>query len=546
MTGMLRAGAVHYHALPPTAFDEDWGIGREPALRWFSRACADSERLTSHKPCGAPTYDARRKTLLTRDEYVGWAYEGSRKDQTVGCYFSPNLFYRWRNQAQLTGFCANWIEIDTKGHGALSEAREKTLLAEVGDALWKSGLPMPTSVVLTGSGGVHLYWLYKEPVMSKSAAHRESLLGHWRTLNQTLVNALERSREAQGYLEWAVDRSASNNPTGVMRLPGSVHAKTGRSVQYLRGGKRVDFSTFAKDLGLSVKAPTAPVVQQKKPSVVQQLKKPAIPARHQPHIPSSASREPGVAQGYDSPVQQRILRLIMEQWEAFLAHRQQVPVGQRDLTAFHLYNCARRVMPDEQAWAYIERLNERYIGLPMAKLKAYLSTASQKVYYYALPTLRRVLCEELGLPLRFPKTSGTGPLSASEIAKRQSKAGQRTSTTLRQRTVERLVADLAALCQQGVRTAELTKAMAQRHTEVSRATLYRYWDAVMNVLSRKETPTLKELVQSVRECLNRYPFSYNATGESGGFGSVPEPGVFQFVSEAPVLLIPPWKYQDSS
>lgn len=518
MNGTVRAGAVCYTAMPPKAFDDDWLIGREPALRWFSRADRESERLTGHKPCGAPAYGARR-TTLTRSDYLDWAYNDERCFRTSGCYFSPNLFYRWRNQKQLTGFCANWIEIDTHGHATLDADGARRVLEEVAKALWDAALPLPTSLVTTGSGGVHLYWLYNAPVMSVSKDHREALLVHWRRLNATLVSALEASRQRRGFTGWAVDRNASNNPSGVMRLPGSSHGKTGREVIYYRGGERVIFERFAQALGLREKAPKPPtpqraragapagVVQRGCKIVVQQRLSTSAPTPER--LPTPA---PGEAQGYDSPGQRQVIRTLIHQWERYLVRQGCVPQGQRDLTAFHLFNCARRVMDADAAWAYIIEINDRHIRLPRAQLERYLSTAREKVYFYALSTLKRQLVEDMGLPLHFP--APRRPMARKQITQRQARAGRRTSQQLRRSTLDQLVRDARTLLNQGLRVAQLTKARVLRVTEVSRATLYRHWDRLMSALRQQEVPTLAELFQSAQGCLTRSPSSYNAAGEA--------------------------------
>lgn len=539
MTPMIRVGAYHYNALPATAFDRDWQIGQEPALRWFSRACGVSGKLTSFRPGGAPSYDTRRTTFYTREDYLTWAYADEQSSPTAGCYFSPNLFYQWRKQAQLKGFCANWLEIDTKGHDALSEKAAAKVEAEVAEVLWNSGLPMPTCMVLTGSGGIHLYWRYDAPVMTQSRHHREQLLAHWRTMNQQLVKTFEACRKSRGYLDWFVDRAASNNASGVMRVPGSLHGKTGRIVQYLRGGETYPFETFAQTLGLKAKAPKADETittsrLSPKPPVERNAQ---VYVDYKRQVPASRNNaEKGQAQGYDSPAQQRLFQSIMVQWEAHLkAIGGLRPREGRDLTVFHLYNCARRIMSPELAWSYIERINRQYVHYSEHQLRAYLGTAMQKIYYYSTTKLLHILRTEPKLRLVFAfGDSRRERLTPQEVAERQSNAGKVTSQRLRERSLRALVGGLTQLLGDGRRSEALTKTEALRTTGLSRATVYRYWDAALAEIRKLEIPTLSDLFSAAQKCLNRSPLSYNAQRVALGGVSLPSPCVALSVTHCPI------------
>lgn len=548
---LIQAGGLFYNSLPAHTFDEDWTIpSDQEVMRWFCRACSATEKLTTHVPSGQ-TAKFKRKSF-SRREYLTYAY-GEYGEETGGCYFSPNLFYGWRNQKTLQGLTANWLEIDIADHAALDGKTSDEVIAEIGNTIHRSGLPLPTSMVTTGSGGLHLYWQYTKPVFTKTLSHRAQLIQHWHLIAKRLVDTLEETRISLGRKGWAVDKAASKNPAGLMRLPESVHAKTGRVAEYFRGGNRIAFEHFAQALGSRTPAPVAPKTpattsEQRTPlaarTVTSDTVKPErnikpmggtqrtfLPVRPTAY-PTFESRPQGVAQGFDTIGQRYVLRDVMSQWERHLANTGKVRKGQRDLTAFHLYNSARRVMSASEAWSYIERLNERYIGLPLVQLKSYLSSAAAKTYYYSLPRLRTILVEELGLPIFFQQTTSRKRQSETQIRHAQARAGRKTSKTRANATLTELVSAIKDVMhtyttQEGkaCRTRKLVAADVLANTRLSKATVYRYWRQALTTVQRTEIMTLPELVQTVRTCSKvvrgfesqLLPLTYITLGEVSGF-----------------------------
>ena len=195
--------------------------------------------------------------------------------------------------------------------------------------------------------------------------------------------------------------------------------------------------------------------------------------------------------------------------------------GYRDLTAFHLFNCAKRVMSPDASWDYITQINKRFIGLGDQQLRTYLSSVMQKTYFYGLTRLKKILTEELDLPIRFPaKGSGTKTTrqSAAQTKRNQAKAGRVTAKQRKQTSLDTLLAEIEALCSAGQRVRQISKAMVLETTKLSRATLYRHWEQALQVAQRKECPTLPELVTAVRESfyhlsLIRYQGPISACGK---------------------------------
>lgn len=372
--------------MPPAAFDTDWGIGKEPALRWLCRACYTRNELTDHQACGSPSYDPKRETV-TRQEYMLDVNSGEFNSKTNGVYFTPNLFYRWRNQKHLNGLVAHWLELDVKGHVALTEDESQRLLSEVADVLGQSGLPSATSLVTTGSGGVHLYWMYDEPQMTQSTKHREKLIERWREMSKRISSRFEETRQRIGYKDWSVDLAASHNPSGNMRLPSSLHHKTWREVEYYRGGLKFAPQQLVDALGFEWQYPHG----EKFKSAAKRFTQAPAPLPRLTTQPKRQAPPPtktaGIAQGFDSSGQQYWIRGLIKQLGDYLAMVKPDLKGKRDLTAFQIYNMANRVMGAKEAWDYIVKLNRSYIGLTDSELKAFLSTANKTVYYYGMRRL---------------------------------------------------------------------------------------------------------------------------------------------------------------
>jgi len=369
--------------------------------------------------------------------------------------------------------------------------------------------------------------------MSRSASHSRALLKHWRTLANTLVTTMDESREKLGYTGWTVDKSASNNPTGLMRTPGSIHHKTGRVVTYLKGGAKVDFNSFAQALNLDVQAPALPSLTFKEDDAANDVAKPkstfvrktrtvgqlmarTANANGALYTGSSKSgagfgtREKGQAQEFDTIGQRFALKDIMRQWEQCLVQSGVVQEGARDLTVFHLYNCARRLMDVKDAWQYITDINDRFVRLTDGQLKSYLSTAQSRIYYYSLPRLKRIMTQEIGLPIVFPERPLKVKQGLSVIKRRQSSAGRQTA---KQRAISSQViveAAMKRLCVSGQQLAQLSPASIVKQTKLSRATVYRHWAKARQALQAKELPSLREVLVAAAKVSHMLVRPYSA------------------------------------
>ncbi|MEN9780736.1 MAG: hypothetical protein RL014_1884 [Pseudomonadota bacterium] len=140
-----------------------------------------------------------------------------------GGYFTPANFYvtseqRFRRTgAQVAAVKALWLDIEgavTKGgyDGPVAVAAAMAKFVE------SAGL-QPSLVVLTGSGGLHAYFVLDE----------ELRLDQWRCLAAGLVAAADKHG-------LRIDSPVTRDPSRIMRAPGSIHAKTGRTVLAYRTG----------------------------------------------------------------------------------------------------------------------------------------------------------------------------------------------------------------------------------------------------------------------------------------------------------------------
>jgi len=93
----------------------------------------------------------------------------------------------------------------------------------------------PNLIVLSGTG-LHAWWLFKEPCVFGSDGEREDVLGRWRTLQaDTSVLFAER-----GY---RIDATA--DLARVLRIPGTVHQRTGNVVAVLEADQFTQTARYA-------------------------------------------------------------------------------------------------------------------------------------------------------------------------------------------------------------------------------------------------------------------------------------------------------------
>jgi hypothetical protein len=150
-------------------------------------------------------------------------YAAKRRD-THDIYFGVGLrredkgeYARGGNE-DVSVIPAFWSDVDILG-----PAHKETALPPTADAAlaFLGSLPLKPSIVVNSGNGLHVYWLFAEPVGVATEAHRNNVAGALRGW-QAYVNEAARDRG------WKLDNTS--DMSRVLRLPGSVNRKNGGSV----------------------------------------------------------------------------------------------------------------------------------------------------------------------------------------------------------------------------------------------------------------------------------------------------------------------------
>ncbi|MDE1465947.1 hypothetical protein [Spartinivicinus poritis] len=330
--------SCQYHrTVYPADFSRLLGVGQETYCRylWSPRIKEKAWQATGTRQSGKPVVSIQ--DFKVKAEAFLPSIDSKRC--SVDLFISPNQFFDWRNTKQLASLHANWLEIDTKGHEILSEDDELKVISEVFSQITQAGLPEPTGYILSGTGGIHLYWIYAGVEAYKWR------VDIWRNITTKLGKALTGSEL------WHVDWGASRDPARVMRMIGTYHGKSGRLTQGYIGGPFYSFSGLAQALNVSYKQPV-PAVASSTVAVLPKKKATAVVS------PSDKNKVTG--------------RHTIGQWWAkiyfhTLSHFRKtgVPEGKRDSVAFILYVALRHMKSSEEdAFQDILTLNDELIKLP--------------------------------------------------------------------------------------------------------------------------------------------------------------------------------------
>lgn len=427
-----------YHEVSPDMFFEHLG-GFKPAAycRWFwyrnETPAPDKHHL--YLPCG----QTRRK----RSTIENLADFQERVPGLINQYFTPNVFFDWRKKALLAGFCANYVEIDTTLDRGLRPDECERVMHEVYSQLSSANIPLPSAMVESGSGGLHLYWAYD--MLDAYPARQQT----WIKIAHSLTSALS------GGLLWKVDTAASHDMTRFLRVPGSVHSDTVRDVRaYLSFNKTtLSFDELAEKLGVRA------VDQRINPNFVSN--DPVL----QDYTRTASNNHHSISAWW--------LRIF---WHInqYVRDQKQLKQGQRDSVAFIMFVALRRTVSLTKAWARMKEINRLHIGLDEKELEQYLSTATKVHYRYRKNTLVEYF-KGVGIPVPAFLTGDTIKwkqslgLSPEEIKRRQSAAGAASANKRRNETLMCLyhavlkgvhgVKELSTQCGVSVRT-------VQRHMRV--------------------------------------------------------------------------------
>ncbi|PPA68684.1 primase C-terminal domain-containing protein [Jeotgalibacillus proteolyticus] len=109
-------------------------------------------------------------------------------------YYTPNTFYRrdQRHAGALRWLNAMVIDIDVK-----NAQNQGLILPDVLDAITAAGLPGPSLVVSTPSGGFHVYWYFNQ---AKRALPK--VTDHYKRIQQTIAEVIQGDPQAVGAERW--------------------------------------------------------------------------------------------------------------------------------------------------------------------------------------------------------------------------------------------------------------------------------------------------------------------------------------------------------
>ncbi|WP_233981889.1 hypothetical protein [Pectobacterium versatile] len=438
---LLISDTKIYHQTAPGAFFNALG-GDFPRqyCRWFWKRPIEEGNKGLFSAIGTPK--RTRKTVSTLAEF----YLAASTDTDL--FYTPNVFFDWRNARMTAGLCANYIEIDTVRN--LTDLEKQNVLNDVLERISKNGLPYPTAIIESGSGGLHLYWIYDGMV---EAYPMQRVI--WKDIAEALSSSLLTTDESL----WYVDIGASHDISRFLRIPGSKHSGSGARVKVWLNGDKYDFYQLADKLNITT---TLRSVKPKRNN------KEKITDRTVPLLTESKHS-------------------IFSWWGRIYFHIANhirkigtVPDGRRDSTAFIAFVALRRITSIEKSWALIKELNKNHIKLSERELERYLATASKTTYKYKKETLRGYL-ESIGIPVpdflqgATIKWNVSLGLAKDEIAKRQRLAGHNTSSTRRagtERLIENAILSVAAI-QKGLPSC----ASIASYTKLSIRTVQRFFRA---------------------------------------------------------------------
>lgn len=428
----------------PQTLLEMLGFGQESNLRycWIKRGKQDDPDHVS-KWYALGKHESKKTVEHSR------FIEDVNSHKNSHAYFSPNEFFSWRNTKQVSLLHSNFLDIDTIDHKILTDEQESILINEVFEQLINAGVPWPSALVKSGSGGIHLYWAY-----SPVPAYKYNVEA-WKEVTAKLASTLT------GGDLWSVDLSASLDVSRVLRLPGSIHPKSGRTVkEQIITPDLYQFSHLLKSFDLVH-------LQNKKVTRLHTTKN--TPEKD----PILIEKRRGIGK-----------HNIKTWWANTYFHivnkgrREGFSVGQRDYAAFMLFVALRHIKgcPDK-AFEEIKKLNDEFIHLSNSELNTYLKTAFTTQYKYKKDTLYSYLKNNLGMNPSYLYSLQPVRLSPVERNKRQSEGANSAASIKRLNTSNKLKAMYRKLKSIGKRP---TQAVVASNCDLSVRTVRRYWSEVVN------------------------------------------------------------------
>jgi hypothetical protein len=159
-----------------------------------------------------------------RDVYVCMSSQRLAEQKLTA---NGNSYYKpQRSQAAAVELRSLFIDVDVKD-GAYATTADAIAALQTFQS--KSGMPCPTLVVSTGSGGFHAHWVLSKPLKQ----------AHW----QVLANALAAATKHHGFI---TDAGVTVDAARILRIPGTFNHKNGKKP--VTGRVLVDHDYDAQDL----------------------------------------------------------------------------------------------------------------------------------------------------------------------------------------------------------------------------------------------------------------------------------------------------------
>jgi hypothetical protein len=403
-------------------------------LRSFeSSDAAASYILQGHRGDGSVAH-AKIKSVDLNAHAVVDAMARLAESGCTDLYMTPQAFKGWRNKNLTWSINALHIEIDTEKHHIKDESGAKAVFKQVVSALKKAKLPEPNHIVKSGSGGLHLYW-FINPVAAYTHVKKT-----WETLARAMTDRL--GTKIPKNAKWHIDLGASHDMTRLMRLPNSVHSKSGNRVEVL--------SANVPPYSLDMLCQHLAAKPEKRKEVQQSL----------PLEPKKTYRGVSNYNTYHSAVVWHIGSYVRQYG---------VKEGQRDWVLFLAFCSMLQVMDSDKAWSQIRELN-KHVGLSDTQLENYMQSAAQKRYIYSKVKLNSIL-NSLGIPMLPPSRQAMEPEARKQA---QSNGAKKAAIVKRQNSISK-VADVL------ITTPNATKAGVVEATGLSLSTVKRCWSEAMTI-----------------------------------------------------------------
>ena len=150
-----------------------------------------------------------------------------------------------RSQSHVVSLKSLYIDIDVKEGGY---ADTKTAVLAFRQFLDDTGLPKPSAIVASGSGGIHVHW-----ALDHALPRHE-----W----QILANALAKATRDMGL---HCDQQCTIDSARILRIPGTWNAKSDppRPVELMLLGQEVSVDTMKQALSKYVETPALPALTSK-------------------------------------------------------------------------------------------------------------------------------------------------------------------------------------------------------------------------------------------------------------------------------------------